>query len=134
MGANLCSAALPGGGFFPLYDDLQQYLKECFETAGIPVSKENVNWLEGLVPEKYLKRYRDHIHSFSRPEKAPDAIVPNLDTPVMPVQNRTSSSGATTSTNAVFEVKTMQLNPSNYGVPINTKAQKPVERRQKKSH
>ena len=43
MGANLCSAALPGGGFFPLHNDLQKYIEECFKTAGIPVSKENVN-------------------------------------------------------------------------------------------
>ena len=32
-------------------------------------------------------------------------------------------------TPAVFEIKTLKLNPTNYGVPINTEAQKPVERR-----
>ena len=34
-------------------------------------------------------------------------------------------------TPAVFEIKTVNMNPTNYGVPINTEAQKPVARRGK---
>ena len=127
MGANLASAALPGSGFFPLHNDLQSFLEECFKTAGLAVSKENANFLEGLVPEGHLKEYRDYIHSFSQPHKAPGAIIPDLDTPAMPVHNQTSPNGADMCIPAVFEVKTMQYKPRSYGVPINTKAQRPAE-------
>ena len=80
-----------------------------------------------MVPEEYLKGYRDYINSFSQSQKASGAIIPDLDTPVMPVYNQTRPDGANLCIPAVYELKTMQLNPSNYGVPINTEAQRPAE-------
>ena len=108
MGANLSSAALPGSGFFPLHNDLLSFIEECLKTAGLAVSKENANFLEGLVPERHLKDYRDHIHSFSQPQRAPGAIIPDLDTPHMPVHTQTSRDGNNMTTSAVFEIKTVQ--------------------------
>ena len=50
--------------------------------AWVLVSTENVNWLEELVPEIYLKEYRDFIHSHTNPERATGAIVQDTDTPL----------------------------------------------------
>ena len=51
----------------------------------------------------------------------------------MPVHNQTSPNGAYMCIPAVWEVKTMQLNQSNYKVPINTNAQRPAERRARRA-
>ena len=47
----------------------------------------------------------------------------------MPVHTQTGRDGTNLTTPAVFEIKTMQLNLSNYGVCIYSEAQKPAERR-----
>ena len=80
-----------------------------------------------MVPEKYLKGYRDYIYSFSQPHEAPGAMNPDLDTPAMPMHNQVSPNGADMCIPAVWGVKTMQYNQSNFKVPINTKAQRPAE-------
>ena len=131
IGSNLCSAALPGGGFFPLHDDIENFLKECFELAGVPVSKQNVNWLEGIVDEKHLKPYRDFIHGHKEPHKAPGAIVPDLDTRFLPVKQPTDASGATKTAMFVGDVKTCWLNKSNYDGAVGKKEQRPVEKKAK---
>ena len=123
MGSNLCSAALPGGGFFLLHNDVENFIKECFELAGVPVSKQNVNWLEGIVNETHLKPYRDFIHSHKEPHKAPGAIVPDLDTRFLPVKQPTDASGATKTAIFVGDVKTCWLNKRNYDGAVRKKEQ-----------
>ena len=60
---------------------------------------------------------------------SPGTIIPDLDTPHMPVHTKTSQDRTNMTTPAVFEIKTVNMKPTNNGVPINTEAQKPVERR-----
>ena len=73
------SAMLPSwaGEFFLLHNNIQGYLEDYFRFIGISVSKENANWLEGLVPKQYLKKYCDFIHSHNDLCRAPGAIVPD---------------------------------------------------------
>ena len=96
---------------------------------GVPFSKQNVNWLERLVDEPHLKPYRDFIHSHREPQKAPGAIVPDLDTRFLPVKRPTDASGATKTEVFVGDVKTCWLNKKNYDGAVRKKEQRPVEKK-----
>ena len=96
--------------------------------AGVVVSTENVNWLEGLISEIYLKEYCDFIHSHVNPERAPGAVVLDIDTPHLSVQTKNNASGATRSVPAIFELKIIQYNISNYYKPVKKTEDRPTKR------
>ena len=75
--------------------------------GGIFGDKEAANFLLDKVGEPYITRYITHLTSQPNARKAPYAIVPDLHAQNYPAGNqRVNDSGATSTAEAFFKVKT----------------------------
>jgi hypothetical protein len=129
-GANLAAASLPGQGHRVLHNELQSLLQAMMKLGGIYSEKEAVNFLLDKIGEPYITAYVNHVSSHPNARKAQHAIVPDLHARNFPVgRQRINGSGATSSAEAFFEIKTFTACNSRY--KHNNTTSKPVERRAK---
>ena len=130
-GANLASASLPGGGFRTIHNNVQSLTQSMMKVAGIHSEKEAVNFLLGKVPDPWMTHYVDHISSsHTSARNSPHAIVPDILAHEYPAgRQRINDSGASSSGDAFFEVKSYQ--PNNTRLDHNNKETKPADHRAK---
>ena len=79
--------------------------------AGLHSEKEAVNFLLGIgkVPDPWISNYVDHIAAQTSARNSPHAIVPDILAHEYPAGRQTiNDSGASSSGEAFFEVKTYQ--------------------------
>ena len=129
-GRNLAAAALPGQGHRALHNAIQHLMVDILKVAGIHSHMEAANFLNGKVGEPYINNYINHITRHPNPRSSLHAIVPDIHTYNFPSgRQRINDSGASTTDEAFFEIKTMTACISRYGhVNIDTTA---AERRAK---
>jgi hypothetical protein len=103
---------------------------DILKVAGIHSHMEAANFLNGKVGEPYINNYINHITRHPNPRSSLHAIVPDIHTYNFPSgRQRINDSGASTTDEAFFEIKTMTACISRYGhVNIDTTA---AERRAK---
>jgi hypothetical protein len=91
---------------------------------------EAAKFLNGKVGEPYINNYTNHITQHPNPRSALHAVVPDIHAYNYPSgRQRINDSGASTTDEAFFEIKTMTACVSRYGhVNIDTTA---AERRAK---
>ena len=92
------------------------------------MEKEAANFLVNKVGEPDISRYIRHIAPFPNARKAPLGIVPDLHAYNYPTgRQRVNDSGATSSAEAIFEVKTYNACPTRY--EHNNDSIRPADRR-----
>ena len=127
-GANLSAASLPGQGSRVLHNTLQSLLQAMMKVGGIHSEKEAVNFLIDKIGDPHITAYVNHVSSHPNARKAPHAIVPDVHAWNYPTgRQRVNDSGATSSAEAIFEVKTYTACNSRYN--HNNTTTKPAERR-----
>ena len=104
-GINLAAAPLPGQGHRVLHNNLQSMVQAMMKVGGIYAEREAGNFLLGKVDEPWITQYVNHVTSHTRARNAPFAIVPDLHAINYPTRQRFNDSGATSSAEAIFEVK-----------------------------
>ena len=129
-GANLASASLPGAGHRALHNKLQSILQAMMRLGGIYSEKEAANFLLDKIGEPYITRYVNHVASHPNIRKSPLAIVPDLHATNFPAgHQRVNDSGATSTAEAIFEIKTFTACKSRYR--HTNRSSKPVDRRER---
>ena len=114
-GANLAAASLPGQGHKTLHNQLQSLLQAMMKLGGIFSEKEAVNFILDKVGEPYISRYVTHVSSALNAKTAQHSIVPDLHARNFPAgRQRVNDSGATSTAEAIFEVKTYTACNSRY--------------------
>ena len=114
-GANLASAPLPGQSWSILHNSIQSILQSMMKLAGISTEKEAVNFLLDKVGEPYITSYVNHVSSTPNARRAPHAIVPDLLAHNFPTgKQQVNDSGASSSGEAFFEIKTYTACNSRY--------------------
>ena len=127
-GANLAADPLPGGGFRTIHNSIQSLVQSMMKVAGIHSEKEAANFLLGKVSDPWMSNYVDHIASQTSARNSPHAIVPDILAHEYPAGRQTiNDSGASSSGEAFFEVKTYQ--PGNTRYDHNHSDLKPADRR-----
>ena len=115
FGMNLVAAPLPGQGWRTLHRTIQHLVTDMMKMGGIFAVREAANFLSGKVSEPHMKAYTDHLLRCVTVRSSPYAIVPDVHTFNFPTgRQRVRDSGAATSAEAFFEVKTMTACPSRY--------------------
>ena len=94
------------------------------KVAGIQSYMEVANFLNGKIGEPYITNYINHITEHPNPRSALHAIIPDIHAYNYPLgRQRINDSGASTTDEAFFEIKTMTACVSRYGhVNIDTTA------------
>ena len=114
-GANLAAANLPGRGHRATHNLLQSILCAMMKLGGIYSVKEAANFLLDKIGEPYITRYVNHISSFPNARRAPWSIVPDIHAHNFPAGKQTiNDSGASSTGEAIFEIKTYTACPSRY--------------------
>ena len=127
-GANLAAAPLPGQGHRALHNHLQSLIMAMMKLGGISSEKEAVNFLLDKVGEPYITAYVNHLSDGPNARNALHNIIPDILARNFPTgRQRINDSGATSSAEAFFEVKTYTACPSRYKHNNSTKT--PAERR-----
>ena len=127
-GANLAAASLPGQGHSALHNQLQSLLQAMMKLGGIQSEKEAVNFLLDKVGDPHITSYINHVSSHPNSRKAPHSIVPDIHARNFPAGKQTiNDSGASSTAEAIFEVKTFTACPSRY--KHNNETIKPPDRR-----
>ena len=128
FGANLAAAPLMGSGHQTLHNLLQSLVQNMRKVAGIASEKEAVNFLLDKVGEPYILRYVSHVSAAPNARKAPHAIVPDIHALNFSTgKQRVNDSGATTTAEAFFEMKTYTACKSRY--QYNNTTRNPADRR-----
>lgn len=127
-GTNLAAAALPGQGHRTLHNQLQALLQAMMKLGGIFSEKEAVNFILDKVSDPFITRYVNHVSSAPNSRRAQHAIVPDLHARNFPAgRQRVNDSGATSTAEAIFEVKTYTACTTRYN--HNNTTTKPPDRR-----
>ena len=96
--------------------------------GGIFSEKEAVNFILDKVSDPYITRYVNHVSSSPNFQRAQHAIVPDLHACNFPAgRQRVNDSGATSTAEVIFEVKTYTACTTRYN--HNNTATKPPDRR-----
>ena len=115
-GRNLAAANLPGQGFRTLHNAIQDMMVSIMKVAGIQSHTEAANFLNGKIGEPYISNYINHITEHTNQRSAQHAIIPDIHAYNYPSERqRINDSGASTTDEAFFEIKTMTPCRSRYG-------------------
>ena len=107
-GRNLAAASLPGQGHRALHNAIQHMMVDIMKVAGIQSHMEAANFLNGKIGEPSISNYINHITEHPNPRSALHTIIPSG-------RQRINDSGASTTDEAFFELKTMTACVSRYG-------------------
>ena len=90
--------------------------------GGISSEKEAANFLLlDKIGEPYITRYVNHVSGYPNARRAPYSIVPDIHAHNFPTGRQSvNDSGATSSGEAIFEIKTYTACPSRYAHNNNT--------------
>ena len=115
-GRNLAAANLPGQGHRTLHNAIQDMMVNIMKVAGIQSHTEAANFLNGKIGELYISNYINHISEHTNQRSARHAIIPDIHAYNYPSgRQRINDSGASTTDEAFFEIKTMTPCMSRYG-------------------
>ena len=129
-GANLAAAPLPGQGHSALHNHLQSLIMAMMKLGGISSDKEAANFLIDKIGEPYITNYVNHLSDGLNSRNTLHNIIPDIVARNYPTgSQRINDSGATSSAEAMFEIKTMSPCPSRYSYSTSTTT--PADRKAK---
>jgi hypothetical protein len=117
-GRNLAAENLPGQGHRTLHNAIQDMMVNIMKVAGIQSHTEAANFLNGKIGEPYISNYINHISEHTNQRSARHAIIPHIHAyNYLSGRQRINDSGASTTDEAFFEIKTMTPCMSRYARP-----------------